>query len=485
MTENIFVGRKKELQELNALLSKKTASLVVVKGRRRIGKSRLLEEFGKKKTVIKIVGLPVVDGTTRQKQLDEFARQLSQATHLPEVKANDWGKLFSLLSSQVMTGRVLVILDEISWMGSEDSDFLGQLKTAWDEQFSKNPKLILILCGSISSWIDDNILNSKAFFGRVSWSLTLDPLPLCDCNTLLEKAGFRGSNYEKFKILSVTGGVPWYLEQIQGDFSADDNIRRQCFTKGGMLVNEFDRIFHEIFGKRDQLYKNIVKALEGGPAEYDEIIQCTGYESSGRLSEYLVSLTKAGFITRDFTWSLKSGKTGKISQFRLSDNYLRFYLKYIESRLDLIEKGRFEKIALSSLSGWETIMGFQFENLVLGNRNSIIKLLNIRFEDIVADNPYLQRKTKRKKGCQVDYLIQTKYNNLYLFEIKFSKHPVGSKVIEEVQEKIRRLKLPKGLAVLPVLIHVNGVQESVVESDFFCKTIDFGELLYSQKELQK
>jgi AAA+ ATPase superfamily predicted ATPase len=477
MTENIFVGRKKELKELNALLNKKTASLVVVKGRRRIGKSRLLEEFGKKKNVIKIVGLPVVDDTTRQKQLDEFARQLSQATHIPEVKVSDWGKLFSLLSSQVKTGRIIVILDEISWMGSEDSDFLGQLKTAWDEQFSKNPKLILILCGSISSWIDDNILNSKAFYGRISWSLNLDPLPLYDCNSLLEKAGFRGSNYEKFKVLSVTGGVPWYLEQIQGDFSADDNIRRQCFTKGGMLVNEFDRIFHEIFGKRDQLYKSIVKALESGPTEYEEIIKISGYESSGRLSEYLVALTKAGFITRDYTWSLKSGRTGKISQFRLSDNYLRFYLKYIESRLDLIEKGRFEKVALSSLSGWESIMGFQFENLVLGNRNSIIKLLGIRLEDILADNPYLQRKTKRKKGCQVDYLIQTKYNNLYLCEIKFSRHPIGSKVIEEVQEKIRRLTLPRGLAVMPVLIHVNGVHETVIESDFFYKIIDFGDLL--------
>jgi AAA+ ATPase superfamily predicted ATPase len=477
MTENIFVGRKKELEELNALLNKKAASLVVVKGRRRIGKSRLLEEFGKKKNVLKFIGLAPQEDTTRQVQLDEFARQLSQMTHLPEVKANDWGKLFSLLSSQVQKGRIIVILDEISWMGSEDSDFLGHLKTAWDEQFSKNPKLLLILCGSISSWIDDNILNSKAFFGRVSWTLNLEPLPLYDCNALLEKAGFRGSNYEKFKVVSITGGVPWYLEQIQGGLSADDNIRRQCFTKGGMLVDEFRRIFHEIFGKRDQLYKNIVKALENGPAEYEKIIEISGYKSSGRLSEYLVDLTKAGFITRDFTWSLKSGKTVRISQFRLSDNYLRFYLKYMEPRFDLIEKGRFENIALSTLSGWDVIMGFQFENLVLSNRNAIIKLLNLRFEDILADNPYLQKKTKRQKGCQIDYLIQTKYNNLYLCEIKFSKHPVGAKVIEEVQEKIRRLKLPRGLAVLPVLIHVNGVQDTVEESDFFCKIIDFGDLL--------
>ena len=385
-----------------------------------------------------------------------------------------------MLASQVQTGRVILILDEISWMGSEDADFLGQLKTAWDEQLKKNPKLILILCGSISSWIDENILNSKAFYGRISWSINLEPLPLQDCNSLLESLGFRGSNYEKFKVLSVTGGVPWYLEQIHGDFSADENIRRQCFTKGGMLVNEFELIFHEIFGKRDKLYKHIVQALENGPAEYEKIIELTGYESSGRLSEYLLDLTKGGFVTRDFTFSLKSGKMGRISQFRLSDNYLRFYLKYIEPRLDRIDKGRFEEISLSSLSGWETIMGFQFENLVLGNRNSILKILNIHYEDIIADNPYIQNQTKRKKGCQIDYLVQTKYNNVYLCEIKFSRHPLNSSVIEEVQQKMRSLTLPRGLAVLPILIHVNGVHRSVEESNFFYKIIDFGELLTNQ-----
>ncbi len=477
MSENIFVGRKKELQDLNSLLNKKTASLAVVKGRRRIGKSRLLEEFSKKKRALKLIGLPPQKDTSKQKQLDEFARQLSQITELPAVKADDWGKLFSLLASQVQTGRVVLILDEISWMGSEDSDFLGQLKTAWDEQFSKNPQLILILCGSISTWIDENIINSKGFFGRISWSLNLEPLPLNDCNFLLESVGFRGSNYEKFKMLAVTGGVPWYLEQIQGNLSADENIRRQCFSKGGTLVNEFERIFHEIFGKRDKLYKHIVKALENGAAEYETIVERTGYDSSGRLSEYLVDLSKGGFITRDFTYLLKSGKPGRTSQFRLSDNYLRFYLKYIEPRLDLIEKGRFEKVSIASLSGWETIMGYQFENLVLGNRDYILQILNIRFEDVIADNPYLQRQTKRKKGCQVDYLIQTKYNNLYLCEIKFSRHPVTNKVIEEVQEKIRCLTVPKGLAILPILIHVNGVHESVEESNFFYKIIDFGNLL--------
>jgi len=473
----IFVGREKELQELNAFLHKKTASLIVVKGRRRVGKSRLIEEFSKHHRALKFVGLPPQDHTTKQDQLDEFARQMSQMTQLPQVQADDWGKLFSLLHSQLQTGRKILIFDEISWMGSKDPNFLGHLKTAWDELFKKNPKLILILCGSISTWIEENILNSKGFYGRVSWSLNLEPLPLADCNLLLESAGFRGSNYEKFKILSVTGGIPWYLEQVQGNMSADDNIRRQCFTKGGTLLGEFDRIFHEIFGRRDKLYKNIIKSLAHCAVEYEDIVTATGYESSGRLSEYLSDLAKAGFISRDFTWSLKTHRMTKTSRFRLSDNYVRFYLKYLEPRLEQIEKGRFEETSLALLSGWDAIMGLQFENLVLSNRDSIIKLLNIRFEDIVADNPYLQRKTKVYKGCQIDYLIQTKYNNLYLCEIKFSRQPITSKVVDEVEEKIRSLSLPRGIAVLPVLIHVNGVNDGLLDSQYFYKIIDFGELL--------
>ncbi|MEI6789790.1 MAG: ATP-binding protein [Myxococcaceae bacterium] len=477
MANDLFIGRRKELQGLSELLKKKTASLVVVKGRRRIGKSRLLQEFGQGQRTLKFIGLPPDKETTRQKELNEFSRQLSVQTALPEVQVNSWGKLFELLATQVQNGPVVLIFDEISWMGSEDSEFLGHLKTTWDELFKRNPDLILILCGSISSWIDENILNGKGFFGRISWSIDLDPLPLRDCNALLEAKGFRGSNYEKFKILAVTGGVPWYLEQIQGHLSADDNIRRQCFTESGSLVNEFDRIFHEIFGKRDKLYREIVKTLAQGPCEYEKIVESTGYESSGRLSAYLSDLNKAGFISRDFVWSLSSGKTSKMSQFRLSDNYLRFYLKYVEPRLDAIHKGRFDEISIASLPGWDAIMALQFENLVLANRNDLLLKLGIRFEEIISDNPYFQRKTKHRLGCQIDYLVQTRYKNIYLCEIKFSKNPISKDVIAEVQEKIKRLKVPAGCAVLPVLIHVNGVSEAVLESQYFYKIIDFGDFI--------
>jgi len=134
-------------------------------------------------------------------------------------------------------------------------------------------------------------------------------------------------------------------------------------------------------------------------------------------------------------------------------------------------------MSVSSLPGWETMLGLQFENLVINNRHEIYSALNIAPETIVCDGPFFQRKTSRQKGCQIDFLIQTKFKTLYVIEIKFSRNPIKKQVIEEVKNKIERISLPRGTAVLPVLIHVNGVSDPVSDADYFHAIIDFGELL--------
>jgi uncharacterized protein len=169
----------------------------------------------------------------------------------------------------------------------------------------------------------------------------------------------------------------------------------------------------------------------------------------------------------------------KLSYFRVSDNYVRFYLKYILSNKQKIEKNVFIDKSITTVPAWDSIMGLQFENLILHNRQLIKKILHIPQEEIIHDNPYFQRKKANQKGCQIDYMIQTRFNCLYLFEIKFSKNPVQIKAIEEMKEKISNLALPKNFSYRPVLIHINGVDDVVVESEFFANIIDFGKLLDS------
>lgn len=472
-----FIGRQKELQILSKLLKKNVASLVVIQGRRRIGKSRLVEEFGKNHTFYQFSGLPPTRETTDVSERNEFSRQLAVQTGLPELYADDWSKLFILLADKTKTGRVIILFDEISWMGSKDHDFLGKLKNAWDLYFKKNPELMLVLCGSSSSWIEKNILSNAGFVGRISYRLTLDELPLQDCNKFWLKMGDYISAYEKFKVLSVTGGVPRYLEEIKPALSAEDNIRDLCFIKGGPLVNEFNDIFSDLFSTRSSTYKKIIQTLSNGAQEIKSICNSLNITQAGFISEYLDDLVKSGFITRDYTWNIVSGEISRLSYFRLSDNYLRFYLKYIDKNRLRIENDEFSLKSLSSLPNWEGIMGLQFENLVLKNRNYIKECLHIVPEEIISDNPFFQRKSGRYLGCQIDYLIQTKFGGLYICEIKFSKQLITPDVISEVQKKMDNLRYPKGFSCRPVLIHVNGVQENVIDSGFFADVINFANLL--------
>jgi len=478
-----FFGREYELNLLENLKQKRIASLLVIRGRRRIGKSRLVDEFSKnalktdKLAYYKFAGLPPTAQTTAQSERDEFARQLAKNFRTALLKAEDWGDLFSFLARETKQGRVLILLDEISWMGSKDPDFLGKLKNAWDMEFKENAELILILCGSVSAWIEDNILKNTGFVGRLSLALELKELSLVECNQMLNAIGFRGNAYEKLKILSITGGIPRYLEEIKKDRLADENIKDLCFTAEGILFREFEEIFVDIFLKRAPIYKEIIESLLEGPQNFAEIVAKRGTHKNGHLSEYLKDLIRSGFVKKAATWDLRKGKPSSLIRYRLSDNYVRFYLKYIEKNRQKIEDRHFNMMALSNLPGFSSMMGLQFENLVLNNREFIWKKLHIFPENIVMDNPYFQRAQIRQAGCQIDYLIQMKTKVLYLCELKFSLEPLDQAVIQEVKEKMNRIVLPRGFSILPVLVHVNGVNERVKESEYFSHLIDFNELL--------
>jgi AAA+ ATPase superfamily predicted ATPase len=469
-----FYGRERELALLNERLSKKIASLVVIKGRRRIGKSRLAEEFAKPFKSIFFEGLPPKDDEiTATNQRLHFAKELERETGIRGLKADDWDDLFWHLGQATKEGRIIIVFDEINWMGSKDPTFLAKLKTAWDKYFKKNPLLILILSGSMSAWIENNILSSTGFLGRVSLDITLNELPLCECNHFWRPYEQQISSFEKFKILSVTGGVPRYLEEIDPKVSADVTIHDLCFRHEGLLFNEFERIFSDLFYRRTATYKKIVSRLAQGSCDFQAVCKALEIEKSGVVSEYLADLEETQYIQRHHSWNIKDGKKSKISMYRLKDNYLRFYLKFIEPNKDGIEKRGIKKIP-----GWDSIMGLQFENLVLGNFHSLFRLLNIPSDEVVHDGPFVQRKTNRQQGCQIDYLIQLRHNSLYLCEIKFSKKPIGMEVLKDVQRKMECLNIPgAAFSLRPVLIHVNGVTDALKESAFFTHIIDFGQLL--------
>lgn len=476
-----FFGRRPELEHLELLKRKRSASLITITGRRRIGKTRLIERFAElspKYRFVSLAGIAPDRGVTVQDQRADFARQLQRELGIPPIGHDDWGDLFAHLARTVRHGKHIVLLDEVSWMAMGDPTFLPKLKNAWDD-LAKNGELILVVCSSISSWIEKNLLSSTGFVGRVSHHISLEELPITDCLRFQGLRSGTASFYDQLKILSVCGGVPKYLEEIVDAQSAEENIRRLCFEPGGLLFREFEQIFSDLFAHRDELYERIVSALANGPLDFTGLCDALGMEKSGVIGGYADDLRLAGFIEKDYTWNLNDGQEGRQYKYRLSDNYVRFYLKHVKPHAGSIERNRFTRKKLSGLAGWDTVMGLQFENLVLRNRELIWERCGLTAAEIVNDGPFFQTRTKRRRGCQIDYLIQTQHGPLYLCEIKFKRRPVGSAVLEEIERKSSRLAKPRHASILPVLVHVNGVTEAVEESDLLARIVDFSEAAYS------
>jgi hypothetical protein len=407
--------------------------------------------------------------------LDIFAQRLADQTKAPRVALENWAQAFQLLASLLpTTGQTVLLLDEISWMAMGEPDFAGYLKVAWDNLFSRRDRLVLVLCGSVTSWIQENILNQTGFVGRCSWQFRLPPLSLPSCNLFWR--GKKISASEKLKVLSVIGGVPRYLEEIDTAQSAEQNIQRLCFHPGGLLFREFDQIFHDIFSRRAGAYRKVAAALAEGPKTVSEISATLGQERGGTLSGVAEDLVAAGFVSREASFDPVTGRTHPYGvRYRLCDNYLRFYLRCVEPVCAAVEKGLFKWTFIDSLPGWDTLMGLQFENVVLGNLAIVLGKIGLANVPILNVGPYCRRPTHRQKGCQIDLLIRTR-QSLYVFEVKFRRQ-IDKAILSEVRQKVERLKVPRSLSVRTGVIFQGELHPEIQPSDYFDFLLPFENLL--------
>jgi len=472
----MFVGREQQLRDLKNLMRKQSPSLVTCRGRRRIGKSTLIREFGR--TVprfLEFEGLAPRPGQKNSDQLAAFSSQLAQQTAIPRVTLDGWPQAFQLLASTLTDEWTVILLDEISWLGGYDPDFPGHLKIAWDGMNARNSKLILVVCGSISAWIEQNILQNTGFVGRTSWDMVLEELPLPSCELFWGKNHKRIDAAEKLTLLSVTGGVPKYLEEINPALSADENLQRLCFRPEGVLFREFDQIFSDIFGKRSVTYRAILNNLTSGSRSFSEICLALDKNPSGHMTAYLKDLLLAGFIARDRTFDPKTSRVTHTEKYRLRDNYSRFFLKFVEPNRDRIEKNLMRELAPAQLPGWDTLLGLQFENIILNNIDTLTTLMGIGKTPVLSASPYFQKQTARRKGCQVDLLIVTKHS-IYIVEIK-RRIKIGMEVVNEVQEKTRRISAGAGRSIRTVLVYQGELTSGLENEGFFDFTIPFAAFL--------
>lgn len=474
----MFFGRESELAELNALWEKGVASLVTCRGRRRIGKSTLIEEFAKrsKARFLRFEGLAPEPRQTNADQLRYFGERLRSQTRRNIVGPECWHDAFAALDEVIGRGRTVVLFDEISWMGRLDPNFPGYLKSAWDLWFKKRSNVILVLCGSVSAWIADNVLNNTGFVGRISRDLVLGELPLDEAVRFWGKRAASVAPREIFDVLSVTGAVPRYLEEVNPSLSADENIRRLCFMPGGTLFADFAQIFSDVFGSNATVKRTLLRALSDAPMTCAELADALSVGKGGSLTRNLDELVLAGFVARDSDVNPRTGKPARECKYRLSDNYTRFYLHYIEPNAVNIKKGKYKFVALEGLRGWDSILGLQFENLIVNNFEALLTPLGLNGVEILSAAPYRKR-GKKGEGCQIDLLIQTR-KSMHVVEIK-RQEEIGVDIEDEVEQKVSRLDKRPGMSVRKVLIYA-GKLSKIVEADGY-----FDVLVPAERLLQR
>lgn len=464
----MFVGRERDLKDLEALWGRDHGVLVTCRGRRRIGKSTLIEEFAARSAdrFICIEGLPPRKGMTDSVQRRFFCEKVAEYSGREVIPASTWSLAFAQLDELLSsTRRTVLLLDEISWLGGYDPDFAGYLKAAWDKKFSKHPNLVFVLCGSVSAWIAENILDSTGFVGRDSLDIELKELTPLQCQQMLGPAGARMSTREKIDLLSVTGGVPKYIEDVRPELSVDENVRRMCFMPRGILFREFDETFSGVFGRRARTRGRIVRMLMSGPKSAAELADLDGKTPNGSYARALKDLRIAGYVAGDGGLNPCTGEPIREERYRISDNYTRFYLHYIEPRRKMVENDLFEFSSLEQLNGLETMFGLQFVNLVLGNLRLLFPMLGLEESLVLSAAPYFQSAAAGRESCQIDLMIQTR-RMLMVVEIK-RRREIGHEIIGEVDAKIRKLKFRSSLSLRTALVYDGKLSPSVAADRYF------------------
>lgn len=463
----MFIGRKEQLDLLDALWGRDSGVLVTCRGRRRIGKSTLIEEFAARSSArfLSIEGLAPRPRMGDAIQRRRFCEKVAEYAMRPYEEAATWALAFSQLDRLLAEGgRTVLLLDEISWMGGWNPDFPGYFKEAWDKRLRKHANLICVLCGSVSAWIVENILNSTGFVGRDSLDLELKELPLREAVQFWGKAAERMSTREKLDMLSVTGGVPKYLEEVRPELSVDENVRRMCFMPHGILFREFDETFNQTFGRKAELRGRILRKLAESPLTISEVASKDGGLVNGQYSRALEDLCRAGYVARDTGLNPLTMSSVRKDRFRICDNYVRFYLHYVEPHRQAIGRGLFEFASIEQLPGLQSFFGLQFENLVLNHVNDLFPMLGLDKSLVLSAFPYVQHETRRARGCQIDLLVQT-HRTLVVVEIK-RRREIGHEVVDEVSEKVRRLVHSKQLSIRTALVY-DGALSPRVEADRF------------------
>jgi len=431
----------------NAYASTKP-ELVAVFGRRRVGKTYLIGSFFKGKIDFELTGLK--DGTKEQ-QLRNFAYSLkdSQKSAVLPPLPKDWLEAFHQLKTHLESlespqKRKVIFIDEVPWIANGKSDFLTGFSYFWNSYAAKT-NIVVVICGSATAWMIQKIINDKGgLHNRVTCRIHLQAFTLAETEAYFLEKNLVFDRYQLLLIYMTMGGIPHYLDQVEGGKSAIQNIDEICFHTNGLLRTEFDNLYSSLFANPDR-YESIISALSSSWKGMSriEIIAKTRILDGGGLTLMLQELEQSGFISSYIPF----GKKKKDTLYRLTDCYSLFYLKFIR---DIPAKERITWQSLSQTQTWITWSGYAFENICFQHIDNLKAALGIAG---VHTNQYsfLAKASEENEGAQIDLLIDRQDNVISLCEVKFFNDELILTKIDA--DNLRRKK--------SVFRHVTGTKKQI------------------------
>ena len=438
----MIIGRGKEQRELHEAYESEYSEFAVVYGRRRVGKTFLVRETFNYTFTFEHSG--VAKGNMRV-QLRAFRDSLADAGMSKVKIPEDWMEAFSLLRQLIRQSKErkkVVFIDEIPWMDTPRSNFVSAVEYFWNNFASARKDVLLIICGSATSWIINKVLkNHGGLHNRVTYRLPV-----------MQK--IQASHYDLLEYYMVFGGVPFYWSLLTRGQSVAQNVDKLIFAEDGKLRYEFNELYDSLFRNPEKYVRIVIELGKyGSGMTRDELVKQCELEENGRTSRMLEDLEECGFIRKIPTYGLKNQAT-----FRLIDNYTLFYLKFVKHNTANDEQFWSHNYLSSLRSAW---VGLAFERLCFQHIRQIKMALGISG---VVTNVFAWRvgpSADGRKGAQIDMLIDRADNMVNICEMKFShnEYTVTKDDADSLHHKAERFVAETGCkkSVSLTMVTVSGI----------------------------
>lgn len=418
-----FINRESEIQFLLDWMTSQKAELIIVYGRRRIGKTELLKEALSKTKVIYFMADLGADRDQR--------RRFSETVHLlypnPFLQADpppEWDPLLRYIVDLGKKERVVLIMDEFPYLCSSQPALPSILQRIWDDA-GKDSKLYMILCGSFVSFMEREILGHKSpLYGRRTGQLLLQPLPLYT----LKKFYPNYSPEERISVYALLGGVPAYLIQFSDKLSLHQNIEKQILNPTAFLYDEVRFILMEEL-RDPKHYLSILQSIAFGNTRMNDIVQRTGIER-GPVSKYLSVLQDLRLIERETPITEKPPEKSRKGIYRLSDNFFRFWFRFVQPyKSRLVGSGGQRLLKQEILPHLDNFIGQVFDKICI----EILRYLANK-GDMKLEYDRVGRWWEANE--EIDLVAVAGDTTVFAAECKWSRKPIGMEVLKDLQRKV-------------------------------------------------